>query len=497
MTAISAQNSITSHSQRQEIKPSNFFIACSIIGSLGICLAAIGLVGYGQNQCWWNVTVLSSSVGQTQSIILLAVGGSSGLVFLALSIKGNGPKAEETVPKGQERPVAIKKTEAKKSQLSQLTKLIELKPVSSDQAAGVNSRLMPAVKGNGPKAEEKVQKGQERPAAIKKMEAQKSQSSQLTKLKPVSSDQAAGVNFRLLSAEIWKSAYMRGVDYGADVAKCKIMRLFLGEEDTRDAFRATIAEKLHNLGVSSLEYIAIAYPQIAFPEDKALEKIAKRYRDKYAIELYAATLTNFATILEEKNGFVGLVISDDSVHVCSLLCYIEKGERQFLIFDPTYNEKPTNHITSILRYRYGKERVFSSRQSLSQADHYSCRTSALLFLRNALLDLKARPRKLSEIFLNTEDNITDLPPSWVASAQIYKQNQPLDPSRLAFREHFDEKLQFKCILFIRDISDLVLLAPSDVVLDLSRSAVIFDVSMSINTYVVRKGFQYLQEALVS
>lgn len=411
------------------------FIVLAIIGVLGICLAAVGVAGYGQCKNWWDASLLSG-IGKLNSLIFTVSGFGGGFIFLAIASYG----------------LLKKKASDNK----------ESKPVIDDEQPGLTVSAP-----SKPQAKVVVEDDVEPGAVI-----------------PLSlAEKARKADFQLVSSKI---------EMSQDIAKSQLMKLYLKE---KTPFKTLLAQKLQDGSVEKLTFEPTAYPKMVQPNKSAIEKIAGKYQRKYGIEIHVVTLANLQSFLTDqaknRGKFIGVIVSQNdqpSSHVASLLCYCDGDQSEGLLYDPIsadikFSTAVFNCLGSCLK------EVFV--YAMTHADLCYPRTADLLFLRDALKDLKSQPRKFST-FLQ-QQFIRELPPSWLVSSPVYKQKEPLSADLLKFRQKSDENITFKCTLQLKDDA-LKALVPADVTFDEASKTITFNFTMRVNQYAFWKALQYLDEA---
>lgn len=225
------------------------------------------------------------------------------------------------------------------------------------------------------------------------------------------------------------------------------MRRF-STEDSNNSFRKQVMVSLAPK-VSSYSRLTVPEQKIAVPNKTALEFEAERYFEKYEIVIKITLRQDLEDLLTELNNqfsdetYIGIIVFREwsHQHVTPLLIYFPGKEnskcREAVILDTAGEYK---RLKKDLEENFEDilfPEVFYTEKA-RQADTYSCRTGAMVLLRNALLYLKQGGHNggFSEIF--NENKIEELPPEWDYTEQISNKH-PGAKGYLAIRSRFSKK----------------------------------------------------------
>ncbi len=208
--------------------------------------------------------------------------------------------------------------------------------------------------------------------------------------------------------------------------------------------------------VSGHEKIVTSHPNLAVPTANALKFRAQYYHEKYNVIIRTTELENLAPLIAELQSkvkepmYIGILVIEDldneTSHVTPLLCYFDgkkDEDNQFLVLDGTGGKRYVNPILEHL-HSYGISRTaIKHSNKIRQADNYSCRTSSITLLRNALLSLSYHKHQngfdeaLKAGKLNADQTIDELPPDWDYAEQI--SNKISSANTLVIRHYFSKK----------------------------------------------------------
>ena len=200
---------------------------------------------------------------------------------------------------------------------------------------------------------------------------------------------------------------------------CREIQAFSFEDKEALIASASKVETFTRLRLDSIEELK----ETVSPSNHFLLKICDDYARKYeiSISVIVGTFTPFLESIKTP-GFYGLISTYTEGHVIPILLNYQSEERkQALVLDSLGTQPYLELYQFALNYLKDWETFICPRER--QADMVSCRTEAPLILRNALLDLKGRRGlvDLTDTFLDIEDNLVEISPSWDAHAQIYHQ----------------------------------------------------------------------------
>lgn len=213
---------------------------------------------------------------------------------------------------------------------------------------------------------------------------------------------------------------------------------------------------------SHVGYLAIKenfqapYDSYGIPRIQWLTAQAAYYKGRYGIVIEVTTVVKLDDLMvrllkeyDKKNKYVGIILApdeDEKAHVLPLLLFFGESEIECLLADctGTYGEDQYSFG------RLGKEILRKHNCKLlwtkeaRQADTFSCRLEAILFLRNALLFFRHHSTKLglektlSEYGKVEYRTIDFVPPQWIHHAQIFSK-RPNAHKELVITDLFNEK----------------------------------------------------------
>lgn len=288
----------------------------------------------------------------------------------------------------------------------------------------------------------------------------------------------------------------------------------------------------------TLRSYIVTEPEIASPGLLALEIQARKYFNKYGIIIRVAqTSTDLVEILSKLNEqiktptYVGIITgyrvtgNYDSGHVAPLLCYFNGSQdpktNECLILDSA-DQIDKKSLSQQLMDVFNDSNIHDT-SVIRQADGESCRTGAIVLLRNALLSLKYHQNTsgFSEILkkLKVENNkIYTLPPEWIYTEQIC--DIPPDDKTLvirgAFSKHEQKRAQLETVAshrkrYTKEVEKLNTVAVRDFGVDNAKqfesvqcpenikqlcinesvARIQFKNKQTINNYLVQKGLKNL------
>lgn len=261
----------------------------------------------------------------------------------------------------------------------------------------------------------------------------------------------------------------------------------------------------------------VTHRYLMVPGIPQMQEKATQLCTKYGISIAFADLSKWeqemATIHTNHNdSYVGVIAYDnDGLHVTPVLCYFGKNPQhdEYIFLDSVELHQ------DLLRLLQKKNKTVYYTSFTRQADPLSCRTEALIILRNALLDLKAGAhsngfKSILENAILDEKNIKRLPATWDYTAQIAhghdSETAPFMPRSLfskkkdkqpkttiAHRSEYTEEVDFECQIWLNEggfqekVSAIT--CPKGVTLTSTEhmTTMNFTVKQSINTYLAKKG----------
>ena len=219
-----------------------------------------------------------------------------------------------------------------------------------------------------------------------------------------------------------------------NILQKRVVQTFLEEGNEGKEFRSMLARilKVHNVIYTIRD---LTHPLIPIPSLSALEMHTKQYREKYTIDIHVRTLASLSLFFREKGGsqMYGVILADshclrEDGHVVSLLC----AHGDYLVIDSSdENDFVKSVLTLVQQLISGTLYVTYLK---TQADNHSCRTGALMMLRNILLFYKEQRSYLGikSVLDDFEIPITKgpgqthfraeyIPPAWIYTEQICPQ----------------------------------------------------------------------------
>lgn len=307
----------------------------------------------------------------------------------------------------------------------------------------------------------------------------------------------------------------------SNISQKKFIRVFL--ENAPVAFRK---EMLNLAESATYRCVNLIYPELAFPNVRALEFEAKRYREKYSIQFEIISFENLSNFFQEasktSSGFVGVTVlfsKYGKLHVTPIVFFFSPSKVECAILDTTVDYFWIRNL--LLKKRVKEESIFYPTEP-RVVDVYSCRTGALTVLRDTLLSLRYH----SPIDLKTalkqgkcEDNrIIYLPPEWNGTEQVsnpclkahhlvirrfYSLKGKKEPvTIIEYRKKHTEQVRLRCDIWRNGYSALKLFnltKPDNVVINGSQftTHVEFFVEMAVNTYLLTKSLRNKQRYLAA
>lgn len=307
----------------------------------------------------------------------------------------------------------------------------------------------------------------------------------------------------------------------ANIAHKRIVQTFLKAGNQTDAFHRILSQILTSQEVL-YEIRNVKYPYIATPSSTALEMHTAHYRRKYGIEMHICTLGALAPFLTQRDPKkpLGVIVVDSEIfneegHVVSVLC----AQEEFLVIDSSKENRFAQEVMKALMPLKGAKCLAYLQ---SQADNHSCRTGALLMLRNILLFYKGEEGAFGivcvlkgfKIELKQREGyscVDRLPPAWMYTEQIVPPDHlkvhhlvPRDrfsqkpPKRLrhkytfAFRQaHQKESMPHELAVTL-DRAQILQLQQHKAPLNVqfpSETTLVVNISFAPNTYLLHKAFR--------
>jgi hypothetical protein len=200
-------------------------------------------------------------------------------------------------------------------------------------------------------------------------------------------------------------------------------------------------------------------PKIASPQKKLMEKILKKYQNKYKIQIELCDEKDIQQRLKslQSSGneeLLGIIVyrrsGADSGHVTPLICHFmpeENSEIVLLDVAPVFEIEPYSVVLQTC-LEMKKVRTYTS-AAISQIDAFSCRTDAMCVLRNALLHIRLKKEQndfkmiadLLHVIVKPkkgELGYIKIPPEWDYTAQISNKQENAN-EKLVVRDCFSKK----------------------------------------------------------
>jgi hypothetical protein len=192
-------------------------------------------------------------------------------------------------------------------------------------------------------------------------------------------------------------------------------------------------------------------PFVWMPTRLKMQNIIDHYNQKYNIQIFSINLDELVEKLKKLSlGSYGIIVylsKDDLCHVTRVIYDRYKDQSQYLIADSQGGLSRAAILVSNLlqQANFGK---FVAIQERCQVDHHSCRTGGIIFLRNALLDLRWHRKSCPDLKLYDRiGSITKVenfylcraPASWSYTEQFCL-GMLKDPNAIAIRDLFSSKI---------------------------------------------------------
>lgn len=219
------------------------------------------------------------------------------------------------------------------------------------------------------------------------------------------------------------------------------------EHFNRSKVPPDILEKAASIGANILksqEFLDKEISSIAVPTLESMLLIASYYEKKYGTPIFVcrsqvgfqSLITGLSIDSSIKSWGVIATWGDDRIlHVTPYLCHRKNtATLQILDLDAASNPIPYAKFSLLELKGSLKSLEIYQVESTRQADGFSCRTDALVILKEALCDIKNRlvldlaeylPVKHSSYKTLSVDNFFDLPHGWSKGAQI-RQSSEID-----------------------------------------------------------------------
>lgn len=210
-----------------------------------------------------------------------------------------------------------------------------------------------------------------------------------------------------------------------------------------DSFKHWLRQLYHAQPVEASWITNMTFPQVVLPSNASLKTVAERYLKKYGINILICTTEEFEEFIASNPAFdhpIGVIVTADheidhgfyyyksfesTQHVTPVLLHFSKEGQQAIILDSVgvkpdgipvhplseFVECTLNHLTE------GRCETCVV-GAVRQADFHSCRSDALIILRNALVDLKRREANVKKRIPLQGDRLVSIPLAWDYTSQI-------------------------------------------------------------------------------
>ncbi len=226
-----------------------------------------------------------------------------------------------------------------------------------------------------------------------------------------------------------------------------------------------IIKIITQLKQNKFEFTIKQKDKLAVPSDELLIAQARNYKHKYDIDITIATREEVDCFgpSEKANEYLesllltklqdptprieGIIYSENAKigHAVPIILQMSKTGPFALVCDVLGPDNGTLAYKETLLALKKLKIPFAQAKETRQADFFSCRTGALVTLRNALLDLKKNLLPGQSIFKysnvavnkNGKVNTYSIPDQWAFTDQVYKAKINLDPDNP--RRHYSSK----------------------------------------------------------
>ncbi|MBY0529726.1 MAG: hypothetical protein K2P51_06005 [Rhabdochlamydiaceae bacterium] len=233
--------------------------------------------------------------------------------------------------------------------------------------------------------------------------------------------------------------------------KDPVARRLLKDPALSHEFKSWLQRLYHQdpVELSRVENVTLPHGVLLF--NSLLKKVAEKYSRKYAIEILICNTEEFEELISSdfiSDHPIGVIVTADhdidcgfyyyksfenTMHVTPVLLNFKKGKREAVILDSAgVNSdgaavEPLSEFVECTLSHESKEACTTYiAQAPRQADSFSCRTDALIILRNALLDLKHGFENFGAKVAHASNlRFVSLPLQWSYTSQIF---DPLDSS---------------------------------------------------------------------
>ena len=210
----------------------------------------------------------------------------------------------------------------------------------------------------------------------------------------------------------------------------------------------------------------LTLPHIHTLKTETMEKVAANYKKKYHANI---TICNFNKLTDTIDGLhsskdpraQGIIVwHSDTKHVVPLIFNKHDNNAEIINLD-VLGGLANHNLTKDVNFCLGPNlniinaiRIYAPKNR--QADTLSCRTGALILLRNALNDLKSHNYPSLEDYLEPHIKNDQLPDTWVYGEQIFKAdkstNSPIKNKKITvstFRNAYRKEVEKRVTLTLK------------------------------------------------
>ncbi len=232
---------------------------------------------------------------------------------------------------------------------------------------------------------------------------------------------------------------------GKSLESDPVVRRLLKDTELSDTFKKWLRQLYSKNPVDASRVENMTLPQGVLPFNSLLKEMTDQYLRKYAIEIRICNTEEFeelislSLVLEHP---IGVIVTADheidpgfyyyksfnsTMHVTPVLLNFRNEKKEAIILDSAgVNaeavpvEPLSEFVDCTLKHLSRGQCMPYIASAARQADPFSCRTDALIILRNALLDLKKGFETLeSKLIKITSDRLVSLPMQWSYTSQIF------------------------------------------------------------------------------
>ena len=233
---------------------------------------------------------------------------------------------------------------------------------------------------------------------------------------------------------------------------------------------STIKQSVSN-DIATIECTNLTLPHIHNPSTERMEEIAAHYKNKYGINITVCCLEKLTDTIKliyksETTEAQGVIVWDDTTrHVVPLIFHKHEGRIKIMNLD-VLGGSSSHHLTNEVNSKLEGLKfdwTLICAPGIRQADSSSCRTGALVLLRDALNDLKYHNYPCLKEYLEPCTNdfrscwkfivTKKLPDTWVYGEQIFKAdkstNSPIKNKKITvstFRNAYRKEVEKRVTL---------------------------------------------------